>query len=183
MARFKLVDGDVTILTRAFNALRGGIGTYFAPTATLDGFLEAWKGSTSAFASEAGFIAISIDGHPKGAATVVLCQYELGAVDAHLGDQFRALSRELLKGFGLQVIRAATATVPSDRLLTLAGFSLDGKLRKLVPDETGALSDLAMYSLTVEDLIEAEPANFVYAGNGADVPRETSQQDSLPLGV
>lgn len=186
MPRFALVEGDVTVLTKAFNALRGGMGTYLAPTASLEGFLGSWKDSTSAFASEAGFIAIGLEGNPPGAATVVLCQFESGAVDAELGGHFQKLSRELLKGFDLQVLRAASRTIEGERLLTLAGFTLDGKIRRLVPELSGMLSDLSMFSLTVDDLVKAtEPANFVYSEplETEVVEHNVSRNGELPLGV
>lgn len=186
MAKFSLIDGDVTILTQAYNALKAGMGTHLSAGIGLDGFLDAWKGSSSAFASDAGFLGLVIDGHPKGSATVVLCQFQTGAIDAELGDHLRKLSRELLKGFSLDVMRSATETPQGGRLLTLAGLAHDGIIRKLMPDADGVLHDLSMYSLTVDDLAEPEPANFVYDnGNGADIQRETidPRQEALPLGV
>jgi len=176
MAKFALVDGDAMVLTSVFNALRAGMGTYLQPTASLEGFLNAWKDSTSAFASEAGFIGLSLDAHASGSASVVLCQFQTGAVDAALGEQFAKLSRELLKGFDLVVIRAAAMTDEADRLLMLAGFLRDGLLRKLVPDADGVLQDLSMYSLTRDDLLHE-----VTQGNGAAVEHRVSQPEELVL--
>lgn len=186
MAKFSLVDGDATILTSAFNALRAGMGTHLAAGTGLDGFLDAWKGSSSAFASEAGFIGLVIDGHPEGAATVVLCQFAAGAIDAELGDHLRKLSRELLRGFDLAVIRAASWSQMGDKLLTLSGYSQDGILRKLVPEENGVLRDVSMYSLTIDDLVVVEPANFVYSNDNEEIVRHETiepRQEALPLGA
>ena len=145
MPRFVLVDGDISILTRAFNALREGSGTVIENQASVEGFIEAWRKSPSAFASPGGFVAVA-------GTNLVLAQFEAGPVDAAFAEDLKVLLPELLKAWELPVIRAATIGEKADRLLTLAGMKRDGVLRKLSADAAGMLLDVSMWSLTKEDL-------------------------------
>jgi hypothetical protein len=147
--KFTLIDGDVSVLTRAFNALREGAGTVIELQATAEGFLEAWRKSPCAFASPGGFVAVN-------GTNLVLCQFEAGPVDAAFADDLKVLLPELLKAWELPVIRAATIGDKADRLLTMAGMKRDGVLRKLSADANNVLQDVAMWSLTREDLTTVE---------------------------
>lgn len=152
MARFSLVEGDVTVLTMAFNALRQGTGTHLLAGLTLDAFLQAWKISPTVFASDLGLFGLSMENNPQGAATAILCQFQPETVNVGFGQDVHKLSRELLKAMNLVVIRAMAGTEQADQLFTLAGFTREGVLRCLSPDEHGVLQDISIYSLTKDDL-------------------------------
>ena len=145
MAKFQLVDGDVSILTRTFNALRESSGTILDGHATAEAFVEGWRKSPTAFSSPGGFVAVS-------GTSLTVAQFEPGPVDAAFAEDLKVLLPELLKAWDLPVIRAATIGEKADRLLTMAGMHRDGVLRKLSADAAGMLMDVAMWSLTKEDV-------------------------------
>jgi hypothetical protein len=150
LPKWKLVDGDVGALTRAYNVLRAGHGTYLAAI-EIEAFLNVWKDSPRAWLAESGFVGVAENAAEH---SLVLAPFGEG-----FSDDARRLIVELVPAWNIRVLRATTSTLAGDALCEAIGMRYDGLLRQLVPFQNGTgpeWKDAGFWSILPSDLTAAK---------------------------